>query len=240
VSELTFYEGLVKKYGEPVLELGCNTAYLLIPMARKGIEVVGIDISKTLLDYAHKKLVKEPPEVRNKITLIEGDICDVKLDRNFRVIYITPGTFTALLTQEEQIKMLKQVRKWLHPEGVFVLETEVPYYKLQGWGGYKGDLRLTWTKYIPELGKTVYLWETRTWDHFTQIAVWRGIEDLVDEKGNIERRYNTGRCRYTNPSEIELLLKLTEFEVIDRFGDVDRRPFGSDSEWVLYLTRKTT
>ncbi|MCK4352312.1 hypothetical protein KAW65_02775 [candidate division WOR-3 bacterium] len=54
----------------------------------------------------------------------------------------------------------------------------------------------------------------------------------------IKRRFNTSKVRYTHPSEIELLLKLTGFKVIDRFGDSDRRPFDSKSEWVLYLTRK--
>ncbi|MDD5530363.1 MAG: class I SAM-dependent methyltransferase [bacterium] len=237
--ELPFYEWLVEKYGEPILELGCSTAYLLIPLARKGIEVAGIDMNKNFLDYANKKLAKESQKTRNKIALIHGNILDLKLTKKFKVIYITCGAFGELLTQEEQIKMLQQARNWLHSEGVFVLETEIPHYKLQGWGGYKGTWGLTWNEYIPRIGKTVYSWGARVWNHFTQTAKWEEIEDLADKEGNIKRKKTEGKVRYTYPSEVELLFKLTGFKVIERFGGDDRRPFDYKSQWVLYLARKT-
>lgn len=235
---LPFYEELAKKYGEPMLELGCSTAYLLIPLARKGIEAAGIDMNKTLLDYGRKKILKEPKVTRDKITLIEGNILDLTLNKKFKVIYMTAGVFIEFLTQEEQIKMLKQVNSWLHPEGIFVLESEIPHYKLQGWGGYKGDCLLSWTKYIPELDRTVYSWDARNWDHFTQTAEWMEIEDLVDKEGNVKRSKTSGKVRYTYPSEIELLFKLTGFEVADRVEGYDQHPFDAKSTWVLYLARK--
>ena len=56
--------------GRPILELGCGTGRVLLPLARAGHEVTGIDLSERMLDVCRAKLRLEPPEVRERVQLL--------------------------------------------------------------------------------------------------------------------------------------------------------------------------
>ena len=57
-ADIRFYIEEAQKSGGPILELGCGTGRISIPIAKAGIEVVGIDISKPMLDLARSKAKK--------------------------------------------------------------------------------------------------------------------------------------------------------------------------------------
>jgi ubiquinone/menaquinone biosynthesis C-methylase UbiE len=56
VEDIPFYVEYAKKSGGPVLELGCGTGRALIPIAKAGIEIWGLDISKSMLEIAKKEV----------------------------------------------------------------------------------------------------------------------------------------------------------------------------------------
>ena len=55
-DDIPFYVDAAKRYGGPVLELGCGTGRVTVPIAEAGVEIVGLDISQAMLDVARSKL----------------------------------------------------------------------------------------------------------------------------------------------------------------------------------------
>src|SRR5262245_58026803 len=60
--------------GGPVLEVGCGTGRVLIPVARAGIDIVGLDVSGQMLGVCRQRLLREPPAVQEKATLAHADM----------------------------------------------------------------------------------------------------------------------------------------------------------------------
>jgi SAM-dependent methyltransferase len=62
--DIGFYVGAARQHGGPVLELGCGTGRILIPTARAGIDISGLDSSEGMLKVCRARLDKEPANVR--------------------------------------------------------------------------------------------------------------------------------------------------------------------------------
>jgi 2-polyprenyl-3-methyl-5-hydroxy-6-metoxy-1,4-benzoquinol methylase len=72
--DLPFYLELARRIGGPVLELGCGTGRVLLPIARAGIEIHGLDGSASMLRILQEHIQCEPTEVQRRIVLYEGDM----------------------------------------------------------------------------------------------------------------------------------------------------------------------
>ena len=88
-GDVPFYVEEARSAGSPVLELGCGTGRILIPMAAAGLEVVGLDASHDMLMIARNKLEVLPPEVRRRVQLVEGDMR--RLIRGCKILPPAPG-----------------------------------------------------------------------------------------------------------------------------------------------------
>ena len=72
-GEVDFYVEEAMDCGGPVLELGCGTGRVLLPIARSGIEITGIDIDNGLLEVLRGKLNGEDREVAQRIQILESE-----------------------------------------------------------------------------------------------------------------------------------------------------------------------
>src|ERR1700738_1216926 len=104
----------------PVLELGIGTGRVALPVAQSGVEVHGIDISPAML----AKLADKPGADAGRTWT--PDFADFACDRRYSLVYVLASTFLMLLTQDEQRGCLRSVARCLLPDGLFVLEAEVP------------------------------------------------------------------------------------------------------------------
>jgi SAM-dependent methyltransferase len=89
---------LVESLGvHSVLDAGCGTGRVAIELARRGLDVVGVDLDPTMLNAARAKAPA--------IAWIESDLAEVELDRTFEavvmagnvMIFVSPGTEGAVL-----------------------------------------------------------------------------------------------------------------------------------------------
>src|SRR5271169_6670793 len=78
-ADLDFYLAEATKSGGPVLELGCGTGRVLVPIARPGFRVAGLDLSEMMLRRCREKLAGESAEVKKRISLHRGDMADFDL-----------------------------------------------------------------------------------------------------------------------------------------------------------------
>src|SRR5229473_2535191 len=93
-EDLNLYSNFAELCGSPLLELACGSGRLLVPLAREGYELTGVDTSASMLNLGQK----------------------------FRLAFIALGSFGHVYTRQEQRKTLAAIRKHLTPGGRFILD----------------------------------------------------------------------------------------------------------------------
>ncbi len=122
-----FYVDMSVKSGGRTLELGCGTGRVLIPTAKAGCEITGLDSSQYMLAKCREKLTQEPSEVQARVELIRGDMTDFSIGKQFSLITIPFRPFQHLITVAEQKACLTCVRKHLADFGKFVFDVFQPF-----------------------------------------------------------------------------------------------------------------
>jgi SAM-dependent methyltransferase len=117
--DVQFYVAQASPVAGPILELGCGTGRILLPLARAGHTIVGLDGSREMLERCHEKLRAEPDEVRARVTLHEGDVRAFDLDRRFDLVIAPFRVLQHMITQEDQLRLLGAVARHLAPGGHF-------------------------------------------------------------------------------------------------------------------------
>src|ERR1700736_741456 len=82
-ADRQFYVDYARNAGGPVLELGCGTGRLLIPIARSGVSITGLDLSRAMLDRCREQLGQEPSAVQASASTHYGDMTQFSLGRKF-------------------------------------------------------------------------------------------------------------------------------------------------------------
>lgn len=118
-GEREFYLDLARQAGGPVLELAYGTGRVGLHLARHGVEVVGLDLSPTMLGRAREVLKAEPPEVASRVTLVRASMAEFRLNLRFGLVYVPFRAFLHLRTQAEQRSCLRHVAAHLAPGGRF-------------------------------------------------------------------------------------------------------------------------
>lgn len=126
--DLPFYLDLAVKSGGPVLEIACGTGRILLPTARKGIRISGIDASPDQLRVLRNKLALESKAVRNLVDVRQADMRDFDLNRKFRLITIPFRPMQHMYTLEDQIRALSAAKRHLAPDGLLAFNVFFPYY----------------------------------------------------------------------------------------------------------------
>ncbi|THB63844.1 MAG: class I SAM-dependent methyltransferase, partial [Spirochaetaceae bacterium] len=81
LEDMPLYRCLAQKYGQRLLELGCGTGRITIPLAREGFYVDGVDRDPMMLNWAREQLKNETPQVQSRIHLLEMDITSMATGR---------------------------------------------------------------------------------------------------------------------------------------------------------------
>ena len=118
IEDIAFYLQQAQQFGPPILELACGTGRITIPIAQQGFEIVGIDISESMLARAKEKTERQ----QLPITWHQGDIRTFDFKRKFKLI-IFPFNAIAHLHDLPSIgACFKSVRDHLDDEGRFILD----------------------------------------------------------------------------------------------------------------------
>jgi SAM-dependent methyltransferase len=193
--------------GARALELGIGTGRIALPLAQRGVEVHGIDLSSAMVARLREKPGGE------EIPVAIGDFASTRVDGAFRLAYLVFNTINNLTTQAEQVACFRNVAAHLEPGGRFVIEVAVP------------DLRR-----LPP-GETMHVfdaseghWGIDEYDVASQGLVSHHFS-VVD--GVIERV--SMPFRYVWPSELDLMAELAGMRLRDRWSGWGREPFTSES-----------
>jgi SAM-dependent methyltransferase len=120
--DVAFFVEMAQASGGPVLEVGCGTGRVLIPTARAGIEITGLDLSPFMLAVCRRNLAQESAETQARVRLVAGDMRNFDLDREFALVTLPFRPFQHLTSVEDQIACLRTIHRHLAPGGKLVLD----------------------------------------------------------------------------------------------------------------------
>ena len=227
-EDVPFYVQLAKEYGGPVLELGCGTGRVTLPIAQAGIDAVGLDLSAGMLDAARQKLSRMPATAQRRMQFVEGNMADFDLGRQFSLVIIPCNQFRELLTTEEHISCLRCIHRHLKKDGSVVIELMNPFRSIKSWT--VGDIYHRKVGYCQETGSVIEcLFDTTDANLMEQWVEQEAIYIEYLSDGSVIRHTGRSRLRCIFPRELDLLLQVSGFEVADRWGGYDRYDLKDDS-----------
>ena len=232
LARIGFYVDLARRVGGPVLELACGSGIVALPVARAGLHVTGIDLSEPMLRHAQHKAATEGLQGMTRWMHGNAMRTQVEGDSRFRFVFITGNAFQAFLTTADQEALLANVKRHLHPDGVFAFETRNPT------GNDLSDIEQEepWDSFTNTAGQRVTLTGTQHFDASRQLMHWttfRRWHDVTAQQCTTTRI----ACKFTLPAELDALLQHCVFEVTERHGDWDRSAFTARSEHIISVCR---
>lgn len=227
-QDVNFFVEMAQRSGGPVLELGCGTGRVLIPTAKSGTEIVGLDGSPRMLAACRDKLMSESEEVRAKVTdLVQGDMRSFELGRKFRLVTIPFRPFQHLLTVEDQLSCLESIRKHLVAGGKLILDIFNPSLPHLADERYLQELSEEPEFTTADGRKVLRRARIVSRDYFNQILHNESIYYVTHPDGREERLVHKFQMRYLFKFEVEHILARCDFGVEAIYSDYDKSPYGS-------------
>jgi len=122
-----FFINYSEKANGQILELGCGTGRVLLPVARSGCQITGLDLSPYMLEKCQAKLDKLPQEVQKHVKIIQGNMADFDTGETYSLVIIPFRAFQHLISVEEQKSCLTSINRHLVPEGRLIIDVFHPY-----------------------------------------------------------------------------------------------------------------
>ncbi|SDD35438.1 class I SAM-dependent DNA methyltransferase [Actinokineospora iranica] len=201
-----------------LLEFGVGTGRLALPLAARGHDVVGVDVSEDMLARLHAK-----PDSA-KVTTVVGDMATVELDRVFSVVYVGSSSIFVLPTQADQVQLFRNAAAHLRPGGRFVLETGALLKSRDSGNSRLGVVRVETDQLVLGAGFV---------DPVTGLS--RGAWVIIEPDGASFYPLHGRNCTH---HEMDLMATIAGLELEHRWGDWERGPFTAQSALHVSVYRK--
>jgi cyclopropane fatty-acyl-phospholipid synthase-like methyltransferase len=236
-GDIAFYRKYAVQQGPPVLELGCGTGRILIPIAQSGIECYGLDMSREMLGICETKV--RTLQLKN-VRLQFSSMDDFSYDQQFSMIYIPFRSFQHLLTTDQQIRCLELVRQHLRDDGIFIVDVFAPNIeRLAKYIKKKEGWEKEFSRKNEQTESTITRYYQARADLAAQIIeVVMKWEERNAEGSLVARKEGNFKLRYIFRYELEHLLLRCGFQP-DIVGHFDERPFDYVSGEIVAICRKT-
>ena len=211
-EDVEFYvEEAVAAVG-PIVELAVGTGRIAVPVAKAGIQVIGVDASAGMLDVAREYAAAEGVELDLRL----GDMRDPPVSERVRLVLIPFRSLLHMTTEADRLRALQAARELLVPGGRLVFDVFAPS---------REDVEDTHGRWLE---REPGIFERADWDEGERtltLSVRRGEEAA------------TMRLAWLSPPEWRLLLDRAGFELEAQWGWFDRRPYTGGEDVVFAATR---
>jgi SAM-dependent methyltransferase len=234
-GDVAFYRSLADQVGGPILELGCGTGRVAIPLAEAGFDVTGIDRSAGMLARARLKAEALPPAGAGRLRFVEGDFEHGIIGDAYGLAFAAARVFMSVLEADDQLRLLAAVRDRIRPGGLLAIDVFDPRYDLIAPGAppWRSDVG---TYVNPDSGRPV---RVTCLDRSTDQVAQRFIEhwsfEELDELGHSGRtEIEALTLRWTFRHEMRHLLVRAGFEPVAEYSDYAMSPpaYGAEQIWV--------
>jgi SAM-dependent methyltransferase len=210
-EDVDFYVELARVADGSVVELGVGTGRIAIPIAAAGVQVIGVDSSRGMLEVCAEAAALAG--VAHLVDLRVGDLRNPPVRERVALVICPFRAFLHLHTHGERLDALRAARELLVPGGRFAFDVFAPG---------EGDIAETHGRWLE---REPGIFERADWDAQARTLT-------LSVRG--ESGHTTMVLAWLSPDEWRKLIEEAGFEVEAHYGWFDRRPYrgGEDSVWV--------
>ncbi|HXJ20770.1 MAG TPA: class I SAM-dependent methyltransferase [Polyangia bacterium] len=237
--DVAFYRMLADERGGPILDAGCGTGRLLVPLARDGHRVLGIDRSAAMLARAAWRLSRAGRAARERATLARADLGALPARAGrFALVVAAFHTVQHCESDAALLAFLRGARQALIPGGWLAFDTFAPSPRFLERRGPSGTTRFR----HPRTGRSTTYREIHTVEpgpDGPDRPVLAMRFRYADSSGRGRARTLSLRHRLFSPTEIGQALPLAGLTLIATWGGFDGSPLDASapSEQHVYLAR---
>jgi SAM-dependent methyltransferase len=195
---------------QPALEFAIGTGRIALPLAARGVQVDGIELSPHMIE----RLRARPGG--QQINVILGDMSSTATNRRYGLVYLVFNTIFNLLTADDQVRCFQNAARHLTPDGCFVVETALPH----AW------IAPDKTDYVhaEHVGMDTVRLDVARYDPVTQLLE----ENHIGFTAN-GITMNPIVCRLITPGEMDLMARIAGMRLVQRFANWQRSVFDGES-----------
>jgi SAM-dependent methyltransferase len=229
-EDLDLYHNFAEMCGGKILELACGSGRVLLPLAREGYALTGIDTSASMLDIARQRLQEEG--LTAQCILMQQDMSTLQLEQKFRLAFIALGSFAHITSRTQQQRSLASIRAHLSPGGTFIIDiSNADARYLEELGGqmlHQGTWSLEDGSYLSHFLTPA----TSAERHLLELT---HFYDQYRQGGTVQRTVVTTHLYLFERAEMELLLEQAGFMVKDVYGDYDLGTYHLESPRMICI-----
>jgi SAM-dependent methyltransferase len=233
-DDLPFYRELARRADGPVLEVMCGTGRLLLPLARAGLRLAGLDVSRAMLKLARERLAGAG--LTEQVELLEADIREQAPEGPFGLAIVAINSFMHLARPADQLAALARIHAALRPGGLLAIDlfNPDPRALAEQHGALVLDKRFTLAD-----GAQVQKFVAQHADMAAQISHVTFIYDELDAAGRVSRHTLPFTMRWLYRYELEHLLARAGFALDALYGSYELDDYSAESELLLAVARKS-
>jgi SAM-dependent methyltransferase len=227
--DLPFWLSLAEREAGPVVEWGAGTGRISIPLAASGHEVTAVEISGRMAERGKEK--------SERVGWIVDDMRSVDPGRRYGLAVCAFNSFLCLRSVDDALAFLRNAHEHLVPGGLLGIEISAfsPEELVDPPGG--PTLRHDFTSVLPD-GR-LERFSISHYDAASQLMQMRLFYERYNASGTLEnRRTHDLTIRVVGLGELDLMLRLTGFEVEAVYGGFEGEPFTPTSDHLIVLARK--
>jgi SAM-dependent methyltransferase len=243
-DDVRFYRTLAGERGGPILDLGCGTGRLMLPLVRDGHVVVGVDASPEMLARAAARVARLGADARQRALLARADFRRLPVARRPRFAFAVAAFHSVqhLATHDDLLAFFRGVRAALIPGGWLAFDVFAPSPAFLA-----RSARRRWdaTRFRhPVTGRRLLYTTTHALDRRRRSLRMTFHYQPLDGRGRPRgpERDVVLVHRQLAPDEVAALLARAGLELAASWGGFDGRPLlgqdNSDGEQHVYLARK--
>jgi SAM-dependent methyltransferase len=229
--DVAFWQRLASSREGPVLELGCGTGRIAVPVVRAGVRLVGIDRSAPMLARARQRLVRA--KLQDRALLVRGDIRHLpfRTRPGFDLVMAPYGILQSLTRESDLRATLTSVARVVRKGGLFGIDL-VP--DLPRWSEYDRRVSL-----VGRRGRstTLTLVESVRQDRRKGLTIFD--QEYIERRGRTTRVHRFALTfRTLSVRQMSGRLERAGFRVQAVLGDYQGGPWDPRADvWVILASR---
>ena len=234
--DVPFWRRVAAGAGGPVLELGCGTGRVSLPLARAGVSLVGIDRSAPMLDRARRRILKSTnPQILKSLKslrLVRGDIRQLPFeDETFSMVVAPYGILQSLIRPRDLSATLASVARVVAPGGTFGIDL-VP--DVPKWREYENRVQLRGRAG----GAQLTLVESVRQDPTRHLTTFE--QKYVEQRGGRTREHRFDLTfRTLTVRQMTRQLEVAGFRIDAVLGDYRGRPWDDRADvWIIMAKKR--
>jgi SAM-dependent methyltransferase len=226
LEDLPFWLQLARDYGSPILELGCGSGRVLLPLMQAGFPAVGLDKDPTMLRFIHDTATQSAD-------IVQADLTQFHFDVRFQLILIPCNTYSTLYPDERR-SALGCIARHLEPGGAIAVSMPNPQHLLRLRRCSEPELETVF--YHPQTGNPVQV--SSAWERDTHQFILSWHYDHLFPDGQVERT-TVKTCHLITPVQV-YLDELTEagFGPKMVLGGFNNEPFDQHSPHLILISTR--